>query len=320
MTAAVAEFISVQEFAVRVGVAKQAAYRAIKRDEVPGVYRVGGRVTVNWSAFVAATYERTSVPRAEHDTRDDGRRLFAPIGHGGGIVRERYRGVMSEESAHGCHVHTTGDQLGRGEVPDFQQGEIEGSDAPVPVAEIAGCRDPLLVAAVRAADLPGSAEGLTARARGPKGGSFWVRGKNEAVWGQVDAGAGRRLLHLFPPVGQHLERGSLEGQGPFLAGFGVPDIPLPLSVAFHGRVDVECSILEVHVGPPQGAKLPSPDARHRRQGDGGRQGAAAPVGRFGDHAGDRVGIDLPNGRPDVFGRGGIVGGHRVDQVPFSAPG
>jgi predicted DNA-binding transcriptional regulator AlpA len=52
-----AEFISVHEFAVRIGVSKQSAYRAIERNEVPGVFKLGRRVTVNWTAFVAKTYE-----------------------------------------------------------------------------------------------------------------------------------------------------------------------------------------------------------------------------------------------------------------------
>jgi predicted DNA-binding transcriptional regulator AlpA len=52
-----AEFISVEEFARRIGVSKQSAYRAIYRDEVPGVFKLGRRVTINWTAFVAKTYE-----------------------------------------------------------------------------------------------------------------------------------------------------------------------------------------------------------------------------------------------------------------------
>jgi predicted DNA-binding transcriptional regulator AlpA len=52
-----AEFISVHEFARPIGVSKQSAYRAIERNEVPGVFKLGRRVTVNWTAFVAKTYE-----------------------------------------------------------------------------------------------------------------------------------------------------------------------------------------------------------------------------------------------------------------------
>ncbi len=52
-----AEFVDVEEFARRVGVPKQSVYRAIERNQVPGVFRLGRRVTVNWSAFVAKTYE-----------------------------------------------------------------------------------------------------------------------------------------------------------------------------------------------------------------------------------------------------------------------
>jgi excisionase family DNA binding protein len=52
-----AEFISVSEWAKRVGLSRQSAYKAIERGEVPGVYRAGRRVTINWSAFVASTYD-----------------------------------------------------------------------------------------------------------------------------------------------------------------------------------------------------------------------------------------------------------------------
>ena len=52
-----AEFISVDEWAKRVGLSGRSAYRAVKNNEVPGVYKTGRRIIINWSAFVASTYD-----------------------------------------------------------------------------------------------------------------------------------------------------------------------------------------------------------------------------------------------------------------------
>ena len=52
-----AEFISVEEWANRIGISGRSAYRAVKNNEVPGVYKTGRRIVINWSAFVASTYE-----------------------------------------------------------------------------------------------------------------------------------------------------------------------------------------------------------------------------------------------------------------------
>jgi excisionase family DNA binding protein len=51
------EFISVEEWARRVGVSGRSAYRAVKNNEVPGVYKTGRRILINWAAFVASTYD-----------------------------------------------------------------------------------------------------------------------------------------------------------------------------------------------------------------------------------------------------------------------
>ena len=51
------EFISVEEWAKRVGVSGRSAYRAVKNNEVPGVYKTGRRILINWPAFVASTYD-----------------------------------------------------------------------------------------------------------------------------------------------------------------------------------------------------------------------------------------------------------------------
>lgn len=52
-----AEFISVKEWARRVGLSSRSAYRAVKNNDVPGVYKTGRRIAINWSAFVASTYD-----------------------------------------------------------------------------------------------------------------------------------------------------------------------------------------------------------------------------------------------------------------------
>jgi excisionase family DNA binding protein len=51
------EFISVEEWAKRIGLSSRSAYRAVKNNEVPGVYKTGRRILINWPAFVASTYE-----------------------------------------------------------------------------------------------------------------------------------------------------------------------------------------------------------------------------------------------------------------------
>ena len=52
-----AEYISVEERARRVGVSGRSAYRAVKNNDVPGVYKTGRRILINWPAFVASTYD-----------------------------------------------------------------------------------------------------------------------------------------------------------------------------------------------------------------------------------------------------------------------
>jgi predicted DNA-binding transcriptional regulator AlpA len=50
-----AEFISVPEWCSRVGCSLDTGYRAARRDKIPGLFRIGRLMRVNWPAFVLAT-------------------------------------------------------------------------------------------------------------------------------------------------------------------------------------------------------------------------------------------------------------------------
>lgn len=54
-TAADVEFISVPEWCRRVGCSLDAGYRAARRSEIVGLFRIGRLMRVNWAAFVAST-------------------------------------------------------------------------------------------------------------------------------------------------------------------------------------------------------------------------------------------------------------------------
>ena len=49
------EFIGIPEWCRRVGCSRESGYRAARRDEIPGLFRIGRLKRVNWSVFVAAT-------------------------------------------------------------------------------------------------------------------------------------------------------------------------------------------------------------------------------------------------------------------------
>jgi len=49
------EFISLPEWCRRMGCSLDAGYRAARVDAIPGLYRIGRLLRINWSAFVAAT-------------------------------------------------------------------------------------------------------------------------------------------------------------------------------------------------------------------------------------------------------------------------
>lgn len=49
------EFITVPEFARRVGVARETAYRLVKRHEVPGTVKLGQTIRIRWDLWLRAT-------------------------------------------------------------------------------------------------------------------------------------------------------------------------------------------------------------------------------------------------------------------------
>jgi len=49
------EFIGMPEWCRRVGCSRESGYRAARRDEIPGLFRIGRLKRVNWSVFVDAT-------------------------------------------------------------------------------------------------------------------------------------------------------------------------------------------------------------------------------------------------------------------------
>ena len=58
-TAKGVEFIGIPEWCRRVGCSRESGYRAARREEIPGLFRIGRLKRVNWSVFVEATARRT---------------------------------------------------------------------------------------------------------------------------------------------------------------------------------------------------------------------------------------------------------------------
>lgn len=59
------EFVSIPEWCGRVGCSLDTGYRAARRNEIPGLFRIGRLVRVNWDGFVASTTPpEPSVPSA----------------------------------------------------------------------------------------------------------------------------------------------------------------------------------------------------------------------------------------------------------------
>jgi len=58
----VIEFISVADWCKRVGCSLDAGYRAARRDEIPGLFRIGRLMRINWLAFVASTTHTVPEP------------------------------------------------------------------------------------------------------------------------------------------------------------------------------------------------------------------------------------------------------------------
>lgn len=50
-----AEFISIPEWARRLGVSAESAYKAARSGQIPGCFAIGRLYRVNWTAFVECT-------------------------------------------------------------------------------------------------------------------------------------------------------------------------------------------------------------------------------------------------------------------------
>jgi hypothetical protein len=46
------EFIGIPEWCRRVGCSRESGYRAARRDEIPGLFRIGRLKRINWAVFV----------------------------------------------------------------------------------------------------------------------------------------------------------------------------------------------------------------------------------------------------------------------------
>ena len=74
-----AEFISVPEWCRRVGCSRESGYRAARRDEIPGLFRIGRLKRVNWSVFVdAAAHVNVGNGTYEVEARTSGRNSRIP--------------------------------------------------------------------------------------------------------------------------------------------------------------------------------------------------------------------------------------------------
>lgn len=60
------EFISIPEWCKRVGCSLDSGYRAARRNEIAGMFRIGRLVRVNWSAFVSATTDGLTLGPSTH--------------------------------------------------------------------------------------------------------------------------------------------------------------------------------------------------------------------------------------------------------------
>jgi len=82
-----AEFISIPEWARRVGISKDSAYKAARLGQAPGCFAIGRLYRVNWSASV----ERSGLAGGEQATEEVGGVLVAPLDHVGVDAQRRGR-------------------------------------------------------------------------------------------------------------------------------------------------------------------------------------------------------------------------------------
>jgi hypothetical protein len=71
------EFISVPEWCRRMGCSLDSGYRAVRRDQVPGLFRIGRLIRINWPAFVAVTAVEPIDKALDHEPHGGG------LGQGG---------------------------------------------------------------------------------------------------------------------------------------------------------------------------------------------------------------------------------------------
>ena len=82
------EFISIPEWARRIGISKDSAYKAARIGQIPGCFAIGRLYRVNWSAFV----ERSGLLGGEERAEEVGGVLVPALDHVG-ILPQRGRGV-----------------------------------------------------------------------------------------------------------------------------------------------------------------------------------------------------------------------------------
>ena len=55
------EFIGIPEWCRRVGCSRESGYRAARRGEIPGLFRIGRLKRINWAVFVNAAARSSPV-------------------------------------------------------------------------------------------------------------------------------------------------------------------------------------------------------------------------------------------------------------------
>jgi hypothetical protein len=70
------EFISIPVWCERVGCSLDSGYRAARRNDIPGLFRIGRLVRINWTAFVTATSEARRPDREPVPSVDPGSPLL----------------------------------------------------------------------------------------------------------------------------------------------------------------------------------------------------------------------------------------------------
>ena len=115
-----AEFIGIPEWARRVGVSKDSAYKAARLAQIPGCFAIGRLYRVNWPAFV----ERSGLAGGEEPAEEVSRVLVPSVDHMG-IDAQRRGGIgVAQPTCDGAHVATRGDQHAGAVVTERVNGEL----------------------------------------------------------------------------------------------------------------------------------------------------------------------------------------------------